>query len=294
MGSWIDWPGHLADGMSQVERGPLSATEPEAPVSGDEEDDLLPGVPMRKEEEDRGASTPPTRNVEEWVKKDAERYPQLDPDEILALRALFDEYTESTDEQITKEQVGHMLDQALRDLFDRIDKDKSKMLDRIEVARLIGDLGRPMNRTELDETMKELDMDGSGTVSFEEFKCWWEGDAQPAGGTPQTPDSPHSEREKELSRSEREKERSDELSDLFEAVDTDNSGRIDWDEFLRMIATQLDRAENTQRPAHSVQRGSDHDNVLSATHREPRDASTVRNFSRLHVNPPWFWLCCPC
>jgi DNA repair exonuclease SbcCD ATPase subunit len=65
----------------------------------------------------------------------------------------------------------------LRKLFDSIDKDKSGSLSKDEVATLAqksgdGKLKGTFSHKKLDKAMSEMDPDGSGTVSFEEFFQW--------------------------------------------------------------------------------------------------------------------------
>ena len=65
-----------------------------------------------------------------------------------------------------------------REEFDKLDTDKSGMLDKNEfrillekVAQNVG--GTPAKEEEFDEAFKEFDKDNSGKISFEEvFKEW--------------------------------------------------------------------------------------------------------------------------
>ena len=59
-------------------------------------------------------------------------------------------------------------------LFQEADADESGGLDKEEIAQLARNLGRPLNEAELDEAMADMDEDGGGDVSFEEFYHWYE------------------------------------------------------------------------------------------------------------------------
>ena len=62
----------------------------------------------------------------------------------------------------------------IRATFDRIDTDSSGTLDHAEVAAAARELGRVFIGTDLEDAMAEMDADGNGEVSFEEFVAWWE------------------------------------------------------------------------------------------------------------------------
>lgn len=58
---------------------------------------------------------------------------------------------------------------ACRALFDRIDVDASGTLDRKEISMLATKMGRGLKADELDAAMSAMDIDGNGTVDFDEF-----------------------------------------------------------------------------------------------------------------------------
>lgn len=144
--------------------------------------------------------------------------PNLLEEEIRDLRAVFLKYAsegESTYE-LSIQSVQQMLDDSVKDMFDILDDDGSGTLERAEIERLIARLGMPTSASTMDTAMAELDEDGSGEVEFSEFKAWWD-----------------------KSQFGNDANRHRELQDLFDAVDTDRSGLIDWDEFVHLISSQI-------------------------------------------------------
>jgi Ca2+-binding EF-hand superfamily protein len=65
----------------------------------------------------------------------------------------------------------------LRELFDGIDEDNSGAIDKGEFAKLSAKLGDKLksfwSSRPLDVAFSELDVDGDGTVTFDEFRAWW-------------------------------------------------------------------------------------------------------------------------
>ena len=62
-------------------------------------------------------------------------------------------------------------DQELRDAFAVFDTDNSGAIDRKELKRLMKKLGQKLSEQELDAMMDEVDTNGDGEISFEEFKA---------------------------------------------------------------------------------------------------------------------------
>lgn len=58
---------------------------------------------------------------------------------------------------------------AVKTAFHNIDTDGSGSIDATEVASLFADIGKPVSPPDLGKLMRDADVDGSGTVSFEEF-----------------------------------------------------------------------------------------------------------------------------
>ncbi|CAE6474361.1 unnamed protein product, partial [Rhizoctonia solani] len=64
---------------------------------------------------------------------------------------------------------GQKSDRELRQVFDRFDRDGSGSIERGELRRAVTLLGNKLTDQELSMIMREVDTDGDGRVSFEEF-----------------------------------------------------------------------------------------------------------------------------
>ena len=67
----------------------------------------------------------------------------------------------------------------IREEFDKIDTDKSGMIDKNELRNLLEKIakkmGEPLKEKNVDETFDQLDKDKSGKISFEEVFAQWAG-----------------------------------------------------------------------------------------------------------------------
>ncbi len=61
----------------------------------------------------------------------------------------------------------------MQKVFAEFDKDKSGFIDMNELNLVAKELGRPMDADELEECLKDLDMNKDGKISYDEFKKWW-------------------------------------------------------------------------------------------------------------------------
>lgn len=65
------------------------------------------------------------------------------------------------------------LNEVIKKVFDSFDKDKSGYIDVNELADVAKELGRPMDHAELEECMKDLDINKDNKISLDEFSKWW-------------------------------------------------------------------------------------------------------------------------
>jgi Ca2+-binding EF-hand superfamily protein len=72
---------------------------------------------------------------------------------------------------LMKSRIGERdVERELRDAFAVFDTDGSGSIDRKELQRLMRKLGQALSEAELDAMMEEVDTNGDGEISFEEFK----------------------------------------------------------------------------------------------------------------------------
>lgn len=57
--------------------------------------------------------------------------------------------------------------------FKAFDKDGSGFIDAKELKQIAKEIGRELDPAEIDECMKDLDIDKDNRISFEEFSKWW-------------------------------------------------------------------------------------------------------------------------
>eukprot|EP00730_Choanoeca_flexa_P012308 TRINITY_DN393_c0_g1_i2.p1 TRINITY_DN393_c0_g1~~TRINITY_DN393_c0_g1_i2.p1 ORF type:complete len:169 (+),score=51.15 TRINITY_DN393_c0_g1_i2:46-552(+) len=58
-------------------------------------------------------------------------------------------------------------------IFNKHDKDGSGSIDASELKEIAYQLGHPMTDAQIAEGLKEIDLDGSGELNYDEFKRWW-------------------------------------------------------------------------------------------------------------------------
>jgi len=66
---------------------------------------------------------------------------------------------------------GDDAEAQLREVFDVFDEDKSGFIDRDEMRRLMKKLAQALTEEEISAIMEEVDVDGDGEISFDEFKA---------------------------------------------------------------------------------------------------------------------------
>ena len=62
----------------------------------------------------------------------------------------------------------------LKGVFDKFDGDDNHAIDREEFGQFMAAIGKKLSTAELDEGFAQIDVDGSGTIEFDEFVDWWE------------------------------------------------------------------------------------------------------------------------
>lgn len=65
------------------------------------------------------------------------------------------------------------LSEVMRKIFDAFDKDHSGFIDINELNEVAKELGKPLDADELEECMKDLDINKDNKISYEEFSKWW-------------------------------------------------------------------------------------------------------------------------
>ena len=136
-------------------------------------------------------------------------------------------------------------EQAMRAIFDKIDADGSGELARDEVAAFIKQLrpSRAMDielkkmdgEDEIADVMAQMDADGDGTVTFEEFSEWWR-----SGGSLTA-----AEREEKLALTRQRFNRDAAIRSIFESFDVDGSGSLDREE-VRQACVKLGKVMTRQ------------------------------------------------
>lgn len=58
-------------------------------------------------------------------------------------------------------------------MFASFDTDKSGFIDLNELKNVSKELGRELDQAELEECMKDLDLNKDGKISLSEFTTWW-------------------------------------------------------------------------------------------------------------------------
>jgi len=72
---------------------------------------------------------------------------------------------------VTAEEMDAMLNQA----FTEYDMDQSGYINSAELSGLCAQLNTPLNPSEANQALRQLDRDGSGKIELFEFKNWWLG-----------------------------------------------------------------------------------------------------------------------
>jgi hypothetical protein len=80
----------------------------------------------------------------------------------------------SAEETVAFLQAEHTtLLEQIKKVFDALDSDQSGYIDLNELKAVSKELGRELTDAEIESSIKELDENKDGKISFEEFKHWW-------------------------------------------------------------------------------------------------------------------------
>lgn len=107
--------------------------------------------------------------------------------------------------QLTPDKVNEF-----KEAFEIFDKDKDGYITTKELGDIMYNLGQTPNMTELQEMIKEVDIDGNGTIDFKEFLGL-------------------------MARKMRDTDNNEELIETFKVFDKDGNGLISPNELLSVI-----------------------------------------------------------
>jgi hypothetical protein len=65
------------------------------------------------------------------------------------------------------------LEEVIEKAFQAFDKDGSGYIDAKELKKIAKEMGRELDAAEVDECMKDIDIDKDNRISYEEFNKWW-------------------------------------------------------------------------------------------------------------------------
>ena len=98
-----------------------------------------------------------------------------------------------TAEKLRKFKETLASEEKLKSAFEEADVDKNGTLDEGELAELCQKLGSAMNANQLEQTLRTLDKDNNGTISYEEFAEWFRGGRKSDGDNDNASTTPFEE-----------------------------------------------------------------------------------------------------
>ena len=123
------------------------------------------------------------------------------------------------EEYITDEQR-----KDLQDIFDQFDKDKDGKISGKELANAMESMGQNPTDEEINEMMREVDLNQDGKIDFDEFMILM------------TKSSPDTQTEEEVINAFRVYKMTEEEADeMVKQADIDKDGMINYEEFVRMM-----------------------------------------------------------
>lgn len=121
---------------------------------------------------------------------------------------------------MAKKDDGQALPALSRRIFEKYDADGSGFIDRNEFKAMCYDLGHYLTDAETDIAFRTIDLDGKGTISYDEFYKFWRTD----------------KRFEKLHLPEAELKRLEAAVAYFQYFDKDKSGQLDKGEFAQLHA----------------------------------------------------------
>eukprot|EP00966_Prymnesium_polylepis_P184094 4266568-Prymnesium_polylepis.1 len=147
----------------------------------------------------------------------------------------------------TRSELLTVLSPAVRNKFNQYDADRSGALQVDEIQQLLEDLGDSgLSREEATQVMQDVDLDLSGIIEFDEFLPWWRERAvfkifakhdADSSGTIDLKELPGVMTELGISLSE------EKYEDALNALDSDQSGSVSFQEYVRWFEDFDMRAE---------------------------------------------------
>lgn len=80
---------------------------------------------------------------------------------------------EEDDSDEDEDEVEMFRRREVKKMFDIVDKDGSKYIDKGEMRKLLKSIGREYTNEEINEGIHKIDVDGSGHIEFSEFYEWF-------------------------------------------------------------------------------------------------------------------------
>eukprot|EP01089_Gocevia_fonbrunei_P012756 TRINITY_DN3102_c0_g1_i1.p1 TRINITY_DN3102_c0_g1~~TRINITY_DN3102_c0_g1_i1.p1 ORF type:complete len:161 (-),score=46.38 TRINITY_DN3102_c0_g1_i1:148-630(-) len=136
-------------------------------------------------------------------------------------------------------------------IFSKYDTDKSGHINTSEFGSLCYEMGHKLTQTEISVAVKQLDHNGDGSITYDEFQKWWAND----------------DRFKNLQLDDAKLEKINKATDFFRKFDADNSGTIS-DAELAALYKDLVALGVTDKPFDNIKANLDKDNNGSVSFNE--------------------------
>lgn len=143
---------------------------------------------------------------------------------------------------IAKNMSKHEIE-GLSEMFKTFDKDNSGTITLLEMKEGLKKMGNPMSESEVEAMMTQIDVDGNGEISYEEFiaatmhmnKLNSDENLFKAFSTFDTDESGYITHDELLDALKAHGMDIEGVDQILKDVDTDNDGKIDYNEFVQMM-----------------------------------------------------------